>query len=149
PTGPQRRTSSTQTLTRVSEGVNAGGAGRRSERELSAVVVGRQLDARDAELSLLRQHREHGGHGPFGQPQLAGKLARAHRAEPLQARANVVIDFVPPAVHLPLLRCSGLRHLRRLNVDSQAVKSFPYGRVERENTRSAKDGVFLASGQRA
>src|SRR5207302_10761071 len=71
------------------------------ERELPAVVVRRrQFYARDAELAFLRQHRQHGGHRSLGQPELTGNIARAHRAEPLQARANVAVDLAPPAVHV-------------------------------------------------
>src|SRR5262249_8682916 len=70
-----------------------------SERELTAVVVGRQLHPRDPQLALLREQRQDRGDGPFGQVKLTGEIARAHRAETLQARMHIAIDLAPPPVH--------------------------------------------------
>jgi CheY-like chemotaxis protein len=70
------------------------------KRELTTVVVARwQLDLLDPELALLREHRQHRGHGAFGQPQLSGDVASTHRPEALEDRTYIAVDLGPPAVH--------------------------------------------------
>src|SRR5947207_11110984 len=87
----------------------AEGAGEpRSERELAAVFALRQLDARDAQLALLREHRQHRGHCAFRESELASDLRRRHRAVALQAGLHLVVDLVPPTVHIQL-PCSAFR----------------------------------------
>src|SRR6185295_55146 len=99
-------------------------AGRRTpprlQRQLAAVVALRQLDACDAQLALLREHRQHRRDRALREAELAGDLRGRHRAVALQAALHLVVDLVPPTVHDPL-PCSVFRTSRETITVTYAV----------------------------